>query len=391
MKKRFIALISAAALFMPCLMTNSGSPAQYEEVVSDRVLEVLNSGMEELVDETNSLCEENEAMDLPTMENVEWIHNFGGGTYLLAEYKPTGYIIFDVASGTYLERSAEAVSPFKNATGNKYYGGINEYYSLSVENGEKTYTNTVYGNVLSESAVSAFAENSEIISEGLSQNANTELLSYINDEDDIEPTSTSSSYVYISNRSFFGKLDLCGDTSVDGNGICGYIAAGILLTYDTVTNGYPLVDSDYYSQTLDGRYIISSDFHLSLYNLGVSLGYGASTTSVAIHYTVNQYLKNRGVTASHTSLYVPFGNNITIRSKINNNRPVIWFGALGDQTELASADEGCGGTTNHAVVVYGYKSGTSEFIAHSGWSSNPRIQFSGILGSLYTYEIKSVS
>lgn len=46
MKKRFIALISAAALFVPCLMANSGSPAQYEEAVSDRVLEVLNSGME---------------------------------------------------------------------------------------------------------------------------------------------------------------------------------------------------------------------------------------------------------------------------------------------------------------------------------------------------------
>ena len=65
-----------------------------------------------------------------------------------------------------------------------------------------------------------------------------------------------------------------------------------------------------------GGYVINSEFTEDLYELGESLGYGTSTTSVAIHYTVKKYLENEDVDASHTSLYSPIANNITIGNKI---------------------------------------------------------------------------
>jgi len=84
----------------------------------------------------------------------------------------------------------------------------------------------------------------------------------------------------------------------------------------------------------------------------------------------------------HTSLYIPFGTNVTIANRIDDDRPTIWFGNIIDQTFNDT-------TGNHAVVVYGYTYGLLSgysFVAHFGWTNATEVYYTGILGSVYTYE-----
>ena len=195
----------------------------------------------------------------------------------------------------------------------------------------------------------------------------------------------STGWAYVKNYRFFQNLKNCGYCEVDdngnkvssgGKGICGYIAAGMLLTYDTVCNGKKYVPSTYYSKDSNGNVSITTVLPYVLYKKGVSLGYGASTTSVAIHYTVKAYLASRNMAVSHVSYFPPFANNVTVASYLNDDRPVIWFGAIS-------------GTGSHAVVVYGYKMSLTgyQYIAHFGWNGHNAVSFTGVIGSMYTYDI----
>lgn len=59
-----------------------------------------------------------------------------------------------------------------------------------------------------------------------------------------------------------------------------------------------------------------------------------------------------------------------------------WFGNIIDQTFNDT-------TGNHAVVVYGYTYGLLSgysFVAHFGWTNATEVYYTGILGSVYTYE-----
>lgn len=80
--------------------------------------------------------------------------------------------------------------------------------------------------------------------------------------------------------------------------------------YDKIYNGKNTVTSGTHYSYSNGKYSIKTALPTALYNKGVSLGYGASTTSVAIHYTVEAWLADRGITVDHTSLYIPFGTNV---------------------------------------------------------------------------------
>ncbi|MGN0639939.1 MAG: hypothetical protein ACI4JT_03200 [Oscillospiraceae bacterium] len=219
-------------------------------------------------------------------------------------------------------------------------------------------------------------------------NKNMAVINYIEKNQRIDvavPMSTDvGGLTCVDNYSFFTKLNNCGYTTIDGNGICGYIAAGMLLTYEQVTNGGGVVPSSYYSGNSSSGYSISTSFPKNLYNIGKSLGYGTSTTSIEIHYTVDKYLTDRGITANHTSLFVPIANNVVIASNIDNDRPVIWFGDVinntyDDRTNLT-----------HAIVIYGYDFnliGGYSYVAHFGWNNANIVTFNGILGSLYTFSI----
>lgn len=201
--------------------------------------------IDELVENTNSLCgnNTNESISV-TVSEVSIMHDFAGNEYTLIECMPTGYLIYHGESGIFVE--------------------------------------------------------------ALIENKDSNILNYTSGKSDeiYEPDiSVYGKYLVVDNYSFFTNMYWCGYQTIDGNGICGYIAAGMLLTYDQATYA--------------------------------------------------------------------------------DNRPVIWFGYITDNTFNSAQN------ITHAVVVYGYYSTSTScsFIAHFGWEGASVVYFSGVLGSMYTYQV----
>ena len=177
----------------------------------------------------------------------------------------------------------------------------------------------------------------------------------------------------------------CQPLAVEPAGFSDFVYCGSVLCCGAaeLRHSKNTIDSsDYSYNSSTGKYSIDTSLPTDLYNKGVSLGYGASTTSVAIHYTVKAWLADRGLSVTHTSLYVPLANHDGIIAHLDVNRPVIWFGAVTANT--AQPDN----NSTHAIVIYGYQHYDNyyNFVAHFGWNNATHVYFAGVLGSMYAYQ-----
>lgn len=327
--------------------------------------------------------------------SIKILEDFAEGYYILAECSPSGYFIYDPESGNVVESSLTAPSPYLNEDADLYYCGPNEYY---VQNNSNEYTYTITQETISTEEMDGFAEYSGKLKEELALQPDNVALSIASgnveenkNESSADVTSLASDgWALVKNYSFFTNLASCGycevnangnKVSTGGTGICGYIAAGMLLTYDTVKNGKGYVSSTYYTKSGDAV-SIKSTLPYMLYRKGVALGYGTSTTSVEIHYALKSFFDSRNTSVSHVSYYAPIANNSIVANYLYDDRPVIWFGVISSNTNNTDKN------ITHAVVVYGYKMsilGQYSYIAHFGWEGANTVSFSGIIGSMYTY------
>ena len=359
-----------------------------EQRISIRLNSVFEDQLAEMCNDSRELSGTNINLQIAQIMKIS---DFDGNIYTLVECAPSGYMIYHDASGTFVESSPVVNSPFYGKSGTYKYVGPTEYYIIN--------SDSVCYNVLSGATVDATAkvkleEKSGMIKQALVENKNEYILNYVNgtsnvtlaqlyaleDEMIMTQSTQNGDWTVVDNYSFFQKLDNCG--YISGNK-CGYIAAGMLLTYDKIHNSLNTVTSGTHYTYSGGQCVIKTALPTALYNKGVSLGYGAKTTSVAIHYTVEDWLADRGITVNHTSLYVPIGNNITIASLISKDRPTIWFGVIVNNDY--NDDIG----SLHAILVYGYQwsplTGYS-FVAHFGYNGATEVYFNGALGSVYSYE-----
>lgn len=388
--KRITSLLMAVIMMLSCTLFSSTTAFALDtigtiELTDIRLSNVLQDQLNEIVSNSNELRGNNATLQITQITKIS---DFDGNLYTLVECAPNGYMIYHDDSGVFVEASPVVNSPFYGESGTYKYVGPNEYY---IVDDTSECRNVVSGATIDSATLAKLTEKSNIVAQTLVENKNEYILNYINGTSDVtlaqlyaledEMAETNSvkvgDWTCVKNYSFFMNLDNCGYIS---GGKCGYIAAGILLTYDKIYNGKNTVTSGTHYSYSNGKYSIKTALPTALYNKGVSLGYGASTTSVAIHYTVKDWLKDRGITVDHTSLYVPIGSNVTIQNRIKDDRPTIWFGNVSDQTFNDT-------TGNHAVVVYGYSTGLFySFVAHFGWTGATEVYYTGILGSVYTYE-----
>ena len=68
------------------------------------------------------------------LSNSVEIRDFGNGAYVLCEFEPFGYAIYNIANGDMIEINPINESPFKNAEGDLYYVPAIGYYANN--NGE---------------------------------------------------------------------------------------------------------------------------------------------------------------------------------------------------------------------------------------------------------------
>lgn len=302
-----------------------------------------------------------------SIANTKVVYDFAGNEYTVVECTPTGYIIFNNASATVLESAENSQSPYLGVSGDLYYAGPTHYYSYN----NNQYTHTILGTVMSDSEASLRRDICREAQIALNLNAEVQIEnSPISD--DIVPLA-SSGYTYIGdNRDFFEQMDEKDEMGYwsTGGGVCGYVAAGIvLLYYDNFHNDEFIDDSEYNLTSSDyGYYFTDGSLTEYLYKeIGVNtLKYGTSLNASKVANVLRTYLSNdRGITAKTWTVNTPAKSDVVAQLKLN--RPVIYV----DRWNLPS--RGGNGTTDHDIVVYGYNS-SNKLIAHFGWGGYSHVE-----------------
>lgn len=392
-RKAMALILSMAIIWLSAASANAASFQQVKGlryIKEQRLIEVFERKLESMAADSVKMdgeCSKTE--NIYSIESISPLTDINGTLYTLIECSPKGYMIYHNDSGVFVEYSPATHSPYYGVEGVCYYAGPNEYYILD-NDGQIFYA--FDETPLTGDEISTLRAASRNVDGALMSNKDIAVLDYVACKTDVGPadiyitsperaeicSAGNDDWTLINRYDVIRNMSDCGYI---GGGKCGYIAAGILLTHKKVTVACDTVDYITHYAFKNGAYYIKPELPTALYNKGVSLGYAADTTSVAIHYTVEGWLADRGVTVDHTSLYAPIGNNWVVASHINNDRPVIWFGYIGENTHSS------GSVGSHAVVVYGYDVnwGLYSYVAHFGWSGASEVYFTGILGSIYTF------
>lgn len=313
---------------------------------------------------TNALIESKD-FDI-VAANTKTLYDFSGNPYTLVECIPTGYYILSNNSGVYSEYSETSPSPYAGYNTELYYGGPTYYY---VKDGDE------FHHTLFQSEVLTSVESLEM--QQYCEQMNSVLLSKQSDvslatsnTNSLSPMGSSIPEVYVPNSSFFSTY-LTGfgyKETAAGEGLCGYIAANLVLQY--------WQSRDEFTLPYSSSEISCGELTDDLYVVGQDLGYSNSTVAWEISNVLNTFCQSKNLPQ-----VAAWGiGNYGVTSEIDTGRPSILFGNL-----LTPY----GTYSNHAVVAYGYEDvPNGRFIVHFGWNNYAKVYVDeGILGSNTCYRI----
>lgn len=316
-----------------------------------------------------------------TISRIKELRDFDGNQFVLVELEPTGYMIYHVASGIFVEHAVSAPSPYTGYEQELYYAGPNEYYYFNPTNHK--YEHTIFDEYISTDNMQHNQQVCRNMNDALQDNKDDRVLNFINkNEPFVRPmgTEASNGFYYINGYTFFSKLNQCGYIS---GGVCGYIALGMLLAYHRALSGRNSCPVEWVKYTKSGSNFsyswIDSNLATKLRDVGKSLGIGNSTYPWNMNDITDKYLKGERGYADSNIEHFSGTTNQMIAHHLKKDRPMIWFG------NITSNSFDNQKAINHAVIVYAYKAGLSySYIAHFGWNNATAVTFSGVLGGYYS-------
>ena len=202
--------------------------------------------------------------------------------------------------------------------------------------------------------------------------ANEQLLNYISSSTDtpvsipVSVSSTPNTYVKgNTGKSFFENLisenEIGYYTPPGSEGICGYIAGGLILLYaDYFYNDNYIDDSTYLNPS--GNAFKGDSFTKKLYSIGINdIGYGDELTAAQAAWVMRTYLsQERNINMGYWSQILPTVGRL--KEQIDANRPVLLCGQVDDVSSSGT------NTVDHNIVVYGYTP-YDLLITHYGWEN----------------------
>ena len=326
----------------------------------------------------DAVKDDSQKLQLSVMKTVK---DFAGNSYIVAEFQPTGYAIFNVATGIFTEYSALSDSPYLGYSENElYYAGMAQFYA---KQGSKIVDLLTKESAQEQEVRALFAPYSKQQFALLEKNRNDEVAQYVSKKisNYVQPKAVTEELVLSANR-----LIKLRDPGERKGGVCGYIAAAMLLYYYRSSGRRNITSATDYETDANGYYKLKKDLVNYLVDtlrvrLGLPIGSHANTIKTLLSEYIRIYCNRVGVSQSgisHNTWYAPTTYQIEVG--INNDKPVIIFAGL-----LSSAEIGI--TISHAVLAYGYKYnfGTSdEMIVHYGYVDRSKVYVTGAWGSIYT-------
>lgn len=305
-----------------------------------------------------------------SVSSTKLLKDLNDKEYTLFECEPTGYMILCNDSNSLVEYSLYSLSPYLNHSNNLYYFGPAEFYILDGDNFVHLLSNQIIPRNSHKTIDSIKNYTNKMYSSLLNEFKNTV------ETKGIKHNTVRSSWTYVNNHRFFTTKTSGASFSYYSisNGVCGYIAASILLGYydqyvkRCVPDNYMQFNNHGYKEYKYNNVIGSGEFtqHLLTFRNNQN---NYSSTSTTIRTCLTNYFNHYNYTDMGIyDMITPFFSSLTMKNLINKSTPVILFGLIADPaTSINNSPDGDDG---HAVVVYGYKKksgGGYEFMVHYGW------------------------
>ncbi len=327
------------------------------------------------------------------IEKVKSLKDFDGNDYTLFELAPTGYIIYSNHSGIFYEYSFSSISPYYGYEGDLYYGSMKAYYQ-KVGN---EFVSTVFPDeILQRDGVDGLREECKIVNERNTETKAAYNLQYIEGDISLDKiralnaaacakqsatVMASNPQPKISMENFFKPLDLKSEFGYRDGGVCGYIAANMVLAYNDIAYENGLVPDQYIDRTamtLNGETLTNK-----------LLEYGGQDPTLT-NYTYPGTDANsmgdivRAFIKGESEISLPWNITtwwfaINANGAIDKNQPPILFGNYNPPSaKSAGMNGGARGAINHAVVAYGRTSSfwSTAYRVHYGWGSYSDVNLS---------------
>ncbi len=332
-----------------------------------------------------------------TIEKTKTLFDFDGNEYYLFELEPTGYIIFHIDSGKFVEYSTESISPYKNYNSDLFYGGVMQYYYKSEET---LYHTLKKNNEISASEIPTLAISSREIYDGLMQytqdinldyiygKENNNNLDFLNIESGTENVRAMAVTPRISMTSFFPPLNLENEMGYNEHNVCGYIAGNLIIGYNYFAYDYGLIyNSSYVNRTnktmngpgLTNRLIVLNGQNPNSHSIP---GTDASDLFDVIPLYLNEVYEQR------TWSYFYRNVAIDVKPTLDAGYPVALFGSL--------KKPGTNTLIFHAVVAYDYANYGlfnmfRKYRVHFGWPNRSSVWLeSPLIGTNFFMKIGSI-
>lgn len=324
-----------------------------------------------------------------TLAGTKTLSDFAGNTYTLAEYYPTGYMIFNNEAALMMESAENSPSPYLGMTSNLYYAGPTHYYFYNAVYAQ--YIHTIEEAVMTSDEVSERAEICSNAQIEMNKIADVKLKNYIEGSStstmSIEPL-TSDGYTYIGgNEDFFKNLtthELMGYYETDsGGGCCAYVAAGLVLLYYDYFHNDSFIDDETYLND-DGNAFVGEEFAKHLYvDIGKGkLGYDNAINATEAAKVMQKYLsEDCSITMPYWAASMPSKANVV--AQLKQNRPVIY-------ADRWNNPKPAGGTVDHSIVIYGYDS-SNNLVAHFGWTDYVHVECSSSALALFISSASAIT
>lgn len=318
------------------------------------------------------------------IKEVKQLLDFNNNKYTLFELAPIGYIIYHNDSGTFYEYSSSSLSPYYGYNENLYYGNFKSYYQKV----NSSYFHTLYkSKKLDNAELNNLKYTTSITHLNNMQNNNEQVLAYISNKTSLnnvkeefkrdQLVTLANDQPVISMESFFKPLKeryQIGYTQIGNVGVCGYIAANLVLAYNAFAYERGLVPDKYlntYSKCLNGNTLTNSLLkHAGINVNGDGKDVGGST-AFSMGEIVRKFIGEESNISKNWKVTTWLGS-INAKGAIKKNQPPALFGSFNDPTQNTLVPIGDKGF--HTVVAYGYSN--YAYRVHYGWSNYSDVNLS---------------
>ena len=311
-----------------------------------------------------------------SIERILEINDFEENKYVLVEFAPIGYLIYNVSNGDIVECAPTSYSPYlKTETKNLYYLPMVGYFSKV----SGKYSDLMEKREVKEIELSSYKSESKRyhnksltkIDENNVQRTligsnksvrrtrkGTDVLAYPPTQMIYADVEVPHSWYFKKNMFNFAYLDT-------DEGCCGYVATALLLSYLEI-----FISTGYFSPAQSTQYIRTyngSQFYVGVpevtNNFLYELGNPGGTTQYQIKQIINNFMSGK---SKNYQIKETTGVFTNIEKPINDGFPAIYLGNMPDFND---------GSGDHCVVVYGLYDNT-DVLCHFGWNGYTQVVMS---------------